>query len=121
METTTKNATVPKAAKTIPKSKDKPSNCMICEKIIKDPEGKSKGQDSIFSKLMSLARLHNNLFLPDIIGVTETWLNDSIMNNEILPYNYSIYIVKTGALEVAEFYLQFITQFQLNSLPPPQI
>ncbi len=29
--------------------------------------------------------------LPDIIGVTETWLNDSIMNNEILPYDYSIY------------------------------
>ncbi len=29
--------------------------------------------------------------LPDIIGVTETWLNDSIMNNEILSYDYSIY------------------------------
>ncbi len=28
---------------------------------------------------------------PDIIGVTETWLNDSILNNEILPYDYSIF------------------------------
>ena len=28
--------------------------------------------------------------LPDIIGVTETWLSDKIFNNEILPQNYSI-------------------------------
>ena len=27
----------------------------------------------------------------DIIGLTETWLTDAILDNEILPINYSIY------------------------------
>jgi len=27
----------------------------------------------------------------DIIGLTETWLTDAVLDNEILPVNYSIY------------------------------
>ena len=29
--------------------------------------------------------------LPDVIAVTETWLSDSIFNNEVLPNGYSVY------------------------------
>ncbi len=28
---------------------------------------------------------------PDVIGVTETWLNDSFSDKEILPYDYQIF------------------------------
>ena len=52
---TTKNA---KAVKPIPKPKDKPCHCVICEKVIKDSEGKSKGQDSIFCEGSCQGWLH---------------------------------------------------------------
>ena len=29
--------------------------------------------------------------LPDVIAVTETWLSDSMFNNEVLPNGYSVY------------------------------
>ena len=68
--------------------------------------GKTKFQSFIYS--------HNF----DVIAITETWLSNSIFDNEILPTNYKIYRNDCGS-RGGELFLQYQTLLLVKFSPPP--